>query len=100
MMELLNSAKIQTPAYVYSEKDLISNLELGKSISDEMKCEFLYSMKSLGYFRTEESRLHPSLEVLLDATVQLESLGHLASGGPGLLLCPRCGIQCQTEELV
>ncbi len=56
-MELLYSSKIKTPAYVYSEKDLISNLEIGKSIAEEMQCEFLYSMKSLEYRTALEAML-------------------------------------------
>ena len=44
--------------------------------------------------------LHPCLEVLLDAAVQLEGLGHLAFGGPGRLDRFRCRQQGDGEELL
>jgi len=48
-MDILKKADIQTPAYVFSENELVENLDRAGSIAKENNCHLLYSMKSLEY---------------------------------------------------
>jgi len=48
-MDLLYSAKWQTPAYVFSENELMENLNRAKKIATENDINFLYALKPLDY---------------------------------------------------
>lgn len=56
-LERLFSDEVQTPAYIFSEKNLLVELERARSLADKTGCHLVYSLKSLGYLTVLEKML-------------------------------------------